>query len=370
MSYVRKHLLEGESIAYETRLHWSVLIGPVVTALLFALTGGLLFVLAARDGGQQTPVHQAKLVAGAVLMLIAIVFIVRGVLQRNSTEMTVTNRRVFIKTGLAARRTIELLLSRIESIGVEESAMGRMIGFRLGDHPRNRRHSGSISQRCPTAGIPNASAAADRKDIGKVSSLKRVASYQTERLARTNGCRRRGPIRGDEIHTPEMRRGREKFDADALAFVGGFAEKHDARFLLFLREGIGEDEDGVHGQRLVQVHQAAVGVDHDRFAGLAEPAAVGILSGHHHAHPHENPGTASNLATSVLGHDTSMLRHFARCRQRKCRACSRLQREPVRCQRLVRAPDLALVFPLSKIMITRYDFAGRIAICNSQGSGS
>jgi len=129
MSYVRKHLLEGESIAYETRLHWIVLIGPVVTALLFALTGILLFVLAARDGAEQTPVHQAKLVAGAVLLLIAVVFIVRGVLQRNSTEMTVTNRRVFIKTGLAARRTIELLLSRIESIGVEESATGRMMGF-------------------------------------------------------------------------------------------------------------------------------------------------------------------------------------------------------------------------------------------------
>jgi uncharacterized membrane protein YdbT with pleckstrin-like domain len=100
-----------------------------VTALLFALTGILLFVLAARDSSDQSPVHQAKLLAGGVLLLIALVLLVRGVLQRNSTEMTVTNRRVFIKTGLAARRTIELLLSRIESIGVEETAMGRMMGF-------------------------------------------------------------------------------------------------------------------------------------------------------------------------------------------------------------------------------------------------
>ena len=43
--------------------------------------------------------------------------------------MTVTNKRVFVKVGLAARRTIELLLSRVESIGVEESVMGRMLGY-------------------------------------------------------------------------------------------------------------------------------------------------------------------------------------------------------------------------------------------------
>ena len=48
---------------------------------------------------------------------------------RNATEMTVTNKRVFVKVGLAARRTIELLLSRVESIGVEESVMGRMLGY-------------------------------------------------------------------------------------------------------------------------------------------------------------------------------------------------------------------------------------------------
>ena len=128
--------------------------------------------------------------------------------------------------------------------------------------------------------------------------------------ARANSSGRRGPIGGNEINAPEMRRGREKFDADALAFVGGFAEKDDAGFLLFLREGIGEDEHGVHGERLVQVHQAAVRIDHDGFAGLAEAAAVGILSRDHHAHPHEDPGTAANLVEIALGHGKSMLRHF------------------------------------------------------------
>lgn len=129
MSYVSKHLIEGEAIVYETRLHWIVLIGPLVLGALFAATGIALLVAASQDPGAGRMAHQATLAAGAALLAIALVFIVRGILERNATEMTVTNKRVFVKTGLAARRTIELLLSRVESIGVEESAVGRMFGF-------------------------------------------------------------------------------------------------------------------------------------------------------------------------------------------------------------------------------------------------
>ena len=43
--------------------------------------------------------------------------------------MALTNRRVIVKTGLASRRTVEIVLPRIESIVVEESAIGRLLGY-------------------------------------------------------------------------------------------------------------------------------------------------------------------------------------------------------------------------------------------------
>jgi uncharacterized membrane protein YdbT with pleckstrin-like domain len=129
MSYVEKHLLDGEAIVYETRLHWIVLVGPVVLAALFGLTGVGMFVLSARATGDGSSAHGPLQMLGAAFFAIALVFLVRGVLIRNATEMTVTNKRVFIKVGLAARRTVELLLSRVESIGVEESVLGRMLGY-------------------------------------------------------------------------------------------------------------------------------------------------------------------------------------------------------------------------------------------------
>ncbi len=129
MSYVEKHLIDGETIVYETRLHWIVLIAPVLLGLLFGLTGVGMFVLAARATGDKSAAHEPMNILGAAFLVVALVFIVRGILVRNATEMTVTNKRVFVKVGLAARRTIELLLSRVESIGVEESVMGRMLGY-------------------------------------------------------------------------------------------------------------------------------------------------------------------------------------------------------------------------------------------------
>jgi uncharacterized membrane protein YdbT with pleckstrin-like domain len=44
----------------------------------------------------------------------------------------VSNMRVLIKTGLLARKSIEVLLSKVESIGVDESVVGRMLGYGSG----------------------------------------------------------------------------------------------------------------------------------------------------------------------------------------------------------------------------------------------
>ena len=130
MSYVEKHLIEGETIIYETRLHWIVLIAPVAARIAYSASTGVgMLVLSGRTNADQSATHQSLVAMGAAFFLVAFIFIARGVVMRNATEMTVTNKRVFVKVGLAARRTIELLLSRVESIGVEESVMGRMLGY-------------------------------------------------------------------------------------------------------------------------------------------------------------------------------------------------------------------------------------------------
>lgn len=50
-------------------------------------------------------------------------------IDKYSDEFAITNRRVIIKTGLISRKTFEMNLSKIESVNVDQSILGRMLGY-------------------------------------------------------------------------------------------------------------------------------------------------------------------------------------------------------------------------------------------------
>ena len=129
MSYASKHLIAGEQVQYETKLHWVVMLGHVTLAVILAIVGvGLLAGPWGRThGGQEY--SGALRWAGVASLVAAFMFLIVGLVRRDATEMAVTNKRVIVKTGLASRRTVELLLPRIESVVVEEPAIGRALGY-------------------------------------------------------------------------------------------------------------------------------------------------------------------------------------------------------------------------------------------------
>jgi uncharacterized membrane protein YdbT with pleckstrin-like domain len=136
MSYVEKSLVAGETLLYETRHHWMVLIGPALLGFIFGvLAAGLLIEAAAAKSGRGLAVNassgelEAMVIFGIFLLVVCFVMVAYGVAKRNATEMAVTNKRVLIKTGMGSRRTLDLMLSRVESIGVEETVFGRMLGY-------------------------------------------------------------------------------------------------------------------------------------------------------------------------------------------------------------------------------------------------
>jgi uncharacterized membrane protein YdbT with pleckstrin-like domain len=111
-SYVNSHLDPGETVAYEGRLHWIVYLTPMLilgvgigVALSGLYAGGL-----------------ALLVMGLVSLLIAWV-------RQFSSEFAVTNRRVIIKTGWLSRRTIELNMSKVESVQVDQDIFARLLNY-------------------------------------------------------------------------------------------------------------------------------------------------------------------------------------------------------------------------------------------------
>lgn len=129
MSYIEASLVPGEAIVYETRLHWVVMLRHILLGLLLLAGGGaLLSYLLDHPRFGNTSEHLAQ-GGAAALLACGIAAFIAGVVRRNATEMVVTTRRVVVKQGLVNRKTIELLLNKIETIEVSEPMAGRMLGY-------------------------------------------------------------------------------------------------------------------------------------------------------------------------------------------------------------------------------------------------
>lgn len=87
--YVNNHLIKEESVAFETRLHWVTFL---TLRSIFTLTIAAWF-------------------------------------DRWFSEFVITNRRIIIKTGIIGRETFEMNLSKIESVNVDQSIMGRILNY-------------------------------------------------------------------------------------------------------------------------------------------------------------------------------------------------------------------------------------------------
>jgi uncharacterized membrane protein YdbT with pleckstrin-like domain len=116
VGYVDKHLLTDEQVVYRSRQHWIVFTAPV---LLLAV--GFLPLIISRSN--------AMLAVSSVILVTALIWIVARAIARASAEFTVTNKRVVVKLGTIRRRAIEMLLSKVEEIGVDQGVIGRVLGY-------------------------------------------------------------------------------------------------------------------------------------------------------------------------------------------------------------------------------------------------
>ena len=128
MGYIEHNLVPGETVLYKTRLHWIVLVRPLFVGLVLGSIG-LAFVVGGWEASGKDRSYGGMIFLGALLSVGASISFVGGFMRKSSTEVALSNRRVLIKTGFLSRKTTEVTLSKVESVGVEESALGRMLGY-------------------------------------------------------------------------------------------------------------------------------------------------------------------------------------------------------------------------------------------------
>jgi len=120
VGYVERHLLAGERVVYKTRLHWVLFVKPA----LVVLAGMILMVLL-----RQVQDPPWLWIFGAAVVLIGLVWAFVHYVEVMTSEFAVTTSRLILKVGLISRYTTELLLAKVESIGVQQGLIGRVLNY-------------------------------------------------------------------------------------------------------------------------------------------------------------------------------------------------------------------------------------------------
>ena len=165
MGYIEKDLIPGEKILFKTRLHSVVLIRPILEAIVFCVFGGLCIWGARNEKDSNPTLYKFLLILAVVLFVAALARVIYGFVKRNSTEIAVTNRRVLIKWGLASRRTLEILLAKVESISV----LGTHARLRHTRYPRHWWHARAHRQSLAPRRISPHGSATSRTQSGPAS---------------------------------------------------------------------------------------------------------------------------------------------------------------------------------------------------------
>jgi len=117
VSYIDSNLLAGESVVFRTRLHWLLFLGPVLFTVIILLPIAWFLSTGTWSGYAWIP-----LAFGLFLLLTTLV-------KRLSSDFAVTNKRIMMKVGVFRTRSIEILLSKVEAIAVDQSLLGRIFGY-------------------------------------------------------------------------------------------------------------------------------------------------------------------------------------------------------------------------------------------------
>jgi uncharacterized membrane protein YdbT with pleckstrin-like domain len=121
MSYVKSVLQADEQIRYLTNIHWIIYIPGVALLVVAALVYGFAL---REEGGR--PLWIA--IAG-VLAFLAALTLFQAWFRRFTTEIAVTNRRIIYKRGFISRDTIEMQMDKVESVDIQQSVWGRILGY-------------------------------------------------------------------------------------------------------------------------------------------------------------------------------------------------------------------------------------------------
>jgi len=123
VAYFNRVAKQGETLLAKGRLHWIIYANaflPLALAIAVAIAGFFF-----PDPHISMPLFIAAALLGALALWTFLTRFVVGA----TTEFAVTDHRVIVKRGIFSLHTIEIALDKIESVDVDQTLLGRMLGY-------------------------------------------------------------------------------------------------------------------------------------------------------------------------------------------------------------------------------------------------
>jgi hypothetical protein len=118
-SYTAATLQADERPLHQTNIHWMALSGSVIAALLSLIVIVPIAMFAAWK----------NFYWAWFLVVIPVGILVSASVTVRTSELVITDRRVLIKVGFIQRHTFEMFISKIESVAVFQSMLGRVFDY-------------------------------------------------------------------------------------------------------------------------------------------------------------------------------------------------------------------------------------------------
>lgn len=137
MGYLQQLMGADEEVLFETRHHWTALVGRIWWPVVLLVVGlvlsvaGILFGGVYLDQAVLDPTARLILRAALVLFLLAIpiVTIVARVVRWRGEQFIITNYRVIHLQGIFAKSVIDSSLEKVNDVVLYQSLLGRMLDF-------------------------------------------------------------------------------------------------------------------------------------------------------------------------------------------------------------------------------------------------
>lgn len=114
MTELNPEVSSDNNIIYFTRLHWIIFFGPLIG--LCVPVALYYYIPQLRQPTQ-------------ILLVLALCWIVMTWFTYYFSSITIKKRQVILRTGLIVRQTVDVPLTKIETIDIRQSILGSLLGY-------------------------------------------------------------------------------------------------------------------------------------------------------------------------------------------------------------------------------------------------